>query len=163
MQLSDPVLDDPGELLRFWLWHEYRSTVRSFKLANLAKSLGAKPAAVSAWLTRHAIPSFYWNPIARHFKGESATYRVLEDEARALWEVKANQRGYIPLRALQKKRRDVAAMTSALAELRLKHPGTPGLVAEYLRQSDAAMTPRQPQRGARRAATGKDHGRRRAL
>lgn len=24
------VPDDPGELLRFWLWHENRQTVRSF-------------------------------------------------------------------------------------------------------------------------------------
>lgn len=157
----DPVLDDPGELLRFWLWHEYKHSVRSFKMANLAKSLHAKPAAVSAWLARHAIPSYYWNPIARHFKGDGATYRQLEDEARALWVTPANRRGYTPLRETHKKRSDLAAMVSAASAWApsREHPETPALVADYRASSGAAKRRRPRQPPARRATARKSHGR----
>ena len=101
--MTHPFLDDPGELIRFWLWHERHHTVRSFTIVKLATDLHATPKAVAAWLTRHAIPTPYWNRIARHFGRQS--YRQLEDEARVLWQQPAHRRGYTPLFHLQKRRR----------------------------------------------------------
>lgn len=109
---QDPVRDDPGELLRFWLWHERHHTVRSFQVANLAKAIKAKPGTVSAWLTRpNAIPSTYWNAIARFFG--RASYRELEDEANTLWGETTERHGYVPLHKLQVKRRRHQRATAA--------------------------------------------------
>lgn len=154
--MTDPVLDDPGELVRFWLWHQQRHTVRSFKIANLATALKAKPAAVGAWLSRHAIPSQYWNPIARHF--ERGTYRRIEDEAAVLWADPKNRKGYTPLHDLQIKRRIHAGLPSART---LEHPETPALLGEYLRQSDAATPRRQRQPPVRLGPARKSLGKRR--
>lgn len=142
----DPVLDDPGELIRFWLWHRYHHAVQRVTLASLAKALGIKPGAVSAWMDRHAIPTIYWNPIARYF--ERPSYRTLEDEAMALWASSGHRRGYVPLRATQKKRQVPGTRV---------HPETPGLIAEYLRQNGAATGSRRPRSPARRATGRRKH------
>ena len=91
----DQVLDDPGELLRFWLWYQRHQTVRRFSVSNLAKALAVHPATVSAWMERNAIPTNHWATIARHFDMEN--YRQIEDAAKALWADPANRRGYTPL------------------------------------------------------------------
>lgn len=157
--MSDPVLDDPGELIRFWLWHERHHTVRSFKVANLAKALEAKPATVSAWLTRPlAVPSTYWNAIARFFG--KAAYRELEDEAVTLWRDAANRRDYIPLHQVQIKRGQMAraATASPSAAGARVHPETP-LAAAAIADSFAADARRAPRRRvARRAPIRKRHG-----
>lgn len=101
--MTDPVLDDPGELMRFWLWWQKHHTVRSLNVSNLARALAVKPATANSWLRRHAVPSVYWNPIAREFGLES--YRAIEDQAKAIWEQAANRRGYTPLHSLRVKRR----------------------------------------------------------
>jgi hypothetical protein len=132
-----PVLDDPGELFRFWLWHRFHHTVQSFSQSNLAKALGVKAATVSAWLDRYAIPTNYWTAIATHF--ERGNWRDLEDEAKTLWGVAANRRDYTPLYKLQKKR----AETSSPAAQRRVSRETPERVTEYLRGTDEAKTPRQ--------------------
>ena len=155
----DLVLDDPGELLRFWLWYQKRVAVRTFTIANLAKALRLKPATVGAWLGRHAIPTMYWNRIARYF--ERASYRDIEDDAIALWANADARRGYIPLHRLQVKRAATRkAARSAGAPGPLRSQETPELVAEYLRESNAsgARKSRRPQRLARRAGDRKTHG-----
>jgi len=159
--MTDPVLDDPGELLRFWLWHEQRHTVRSFKIANLATALTANSRTVSAWIARNAIPTIYWNAIARFFGRGS--YHEIEDEARLLWADKNERRGYTPLYKLQVKRAGVTQRASTraaepVASARLRSAGTPERVGEYLRQRDAANELHPPQRPARTGRGRRSHG-----
>ena len=91
----DRVLNDPGELIRFWLWYQRRGTPWHFNVGALAASLSVKSATVSAWMKRNAIPTNHWTAIARHFKLDN--YRQMEDEARVLWADPANRRGFTPL------------------------------------------------------------------
>lgn len=153
---GDYVLDDPGELVRFWLWHRSRLTVQGVSQTNLAKSLGVKSGTVYAWLDRHAIPTHYWNPIARFF--ERPSYRALEDEARVLWETPANRRGYTPLRQLQKKRRDLAEAAAAQPR---ELPATAELAGALRAASRVATRRRPPQTPARSVSARKSHGKRR--
>jgi hypothetical protein len=101
MHDADPVLDDPGELMRFWLWHQKHIDIVSFTIAHLANE---SPLAVGAWLgRRRGIPTKHWNAIARYFERES--YHELVDEARRLWADLKHRRGYVPLYKLKAKRR----------------------------------------------------------
>ena len=98
--MADQVLDDPGELIRFWLWFQHHQAMRRLVLADLAHHLEIKPTRVWAWLDRHAIPTNFWNPIARYFQAFSEstlTYRDIEDQARELWKEPKNRLGFTPL------------------------------------------------------------------
>lgn len=139
---SDPVLDDPGELVRFWLWHRYHHAVQRFTQASLASALGLKAGAVGAWIDRHAVPTIYWNPIARYF--ERPNYRALEDEAMVLWASSTQRRGYVPLRTRQKKRGGEAGASPGARV----GSATPGLIAGYLRETHAATARRPRPRAA---------------
>lgn len=99
----DHILDDPGELIRFWLWFQKHHAMRHLVIADLARFLKLKQATVGAWLGRHAISSQYWTPIARYFGRQ--THRDIEDEATQLWQEPQNRNGYVPLYQIQIKRR----------------------------------------------------------
>lgn len=156
--MSDTVLDDPGELIRFWLWFQKHHSVRGVNLANLARAVHTKPATVGAWLTRHAIPSFYWNPIARFFGFE--TYRAIEDQARELWSTARNRRGYAPLERLKVKRRARTKITTPGAGGRV-HPVTPIAAAAIADSIDGAKKSRPRLPTASQARGRKTHGTRR--
>jgi hypothetical protein len=155
--MADPVLDDPGELLRFWLWYQKRQTVRGVMLVNLAQALQVDHRRVSAWLARNGIPSCYWNPIARSFDLQS--YRDIEDEAKALWQHENNRRGYTPLYQLQsrKQRKGLSTTTIASGTPR-RTPAEMPLVADAIADSiDAAKRPNPLRRSARRSKDRKTH------
>lgn len=143
--MTDPVLDDPGELLRFWLWWQKHHSVRSLNISNLARALGVKPSTANSWLRRHAIPSMYWNPIAREFGLPG--YRAIEDDAKDLWAVVANRRGYPALHHLQVKRR------AHVADVAPMHPETPGAAAAIAGSIDAATRSNRSRPPARRVTT----------
>lgn len=153
--MTDPVLDDPGELLRFWLWHERHHTIRSFAVSNLAKAINATPGMVTAWLTRHGIPSPYWNPIARFFGKE--TYRQLADAAVSLWAEADHRRGYTPLHHIQVKRRHQSAPPTTVRGARV-HPETPAAAAAIGGSLGEARTPSRPRRSARQATARRTRG-----
>jgi hypothetical protein len=110
--MADQVLDDPGELIRFWLWFQKHQAMRRLVLADLARHLKIKSPRVAAWLGRHAIPTNFWNPIARYFQA-TQTYRDIEDQARELWKEPKNRLGFTPLYQLQPGRRGPGRRTAA--------------------------------------------------
>lgn len=86
-------MDDPGELVRFWLQHRYHE--QGFNVPRLAAALQITPAAVGHWLRhRGPIRTPYWATIARFFG--LALPDDLLSEARRLWAVPDNRRYYQP-------------------------------------------------------------------
>jgi hypothetical protein len=154
--MVDPVLDDPGELLRFWLWYQKRQTVRGVVLANLAQALQVDRRRVSAWLARNGIPSCYWNPIARSFDLQS--YREIEDEAKALWRHDNNRRGYIPLYQSQSRQRKGLIPTTTAPGTPRQMPAKMSAVADAIADSIGTAKRPNPRRlPARRSTNRKTH------
>ena len=110
--MVDPVLDDPGELIRFWLWYQRHQAMRRLVLADLARHLEIDSRRVVAWLNRNAIPTNFWNPIARYFQA-THTYRDIEDQARELWKEPKNRRGFTALYQLRPNRHGPGRRTAA--------------------------------------------------
>lgn len=140
MLLAVPKELLPSALIRSWLqWHERHHRL---KVPGFAKEIGATPAAVHNWISgargnQRGISEKYWAAIARFF---GFTYpEELLSAARAFHAGAIQASG--PGRPL------------------LEHPATPALIAEYRRESDAATSPRRPQRPAHRATARKSHGR----